>query len=207
MSGVERGFVGNGDGIGGEMGRQKTPGPAGGTGVLANGGVGVSGSEIPLVLVQIADAGGEELDAGGEVLFVAGFDGLVDVAGGDGDGPGDRAAGDHALEAGGIGAAGREDFRLPLDFVFFGGGLHEGDHAVIADDRGIHELDGRAFAEGGAAFLRGGAGDVVGDGGVQAEAEVRLDLEGGCLGAAEADFLLDGEDGVEIVGGFGFALS
>lgn len=84
--------------------------------------------------VQFADASGEEFDAGGEILFVAGFDGLMDMASGDGDGTGDGPTGDHALEVSGVGAAGREDFRLPLDFVFFGGGLHEGDHAVIADD-------------------------------------------------------------------------
>ena len=154
--------------------------------------------------IEIADAGGEEADAICEVLFVAGFDGLVDVAGGDRDRAGDRAAGDHALEAGGIGAAGAEDFRLPLDFVALGGGLHESDHAVIADHGRVHQLDGSAFAEGGAAFLGRRAGDVVGDGGIEAEAEIRLDLEGGSLGAAEANFLLDGEGGVEIVGRFGF---
>ena len=111
---------------------------------------------------------------------------------------------DHALQAGGVRAAGGEDFRLPLDFVVFGGGLHEFDHAVIADHRGIHELDGGAFAEGGAAFQWGGAGDVEGNGGVEPEGEVGLDLQGGRLGAAEADLLLDGEHRIEIIGGFPF---
>jgi hypothetical protein len=50
------------------------------------------------------------------------------------------------------------------------------------------------------------AGDVVGDGGVQAEGEIRLDLERGGLGAAQADFLLHGENGVKIVGGLGLPL-
>ncbi len=131
---------------------------------------------------------------------MAHLDGLVDVASGDGNSADDGSAGDHPLEAGGIGAAGSEDFWLPLDLMAIGGGFHEVDHAVVADDGGIHELDSCAFAEGGATFLRSRAGDVVGDGGIESEAEVWLDLEGGRLGTAEADFLLDGEDRVEIVG-------
>ena len=38
-------------------------------------------SEFPVVPLEFADAGGEEQDAGGDVLLVAGFEGLVDVAG------------------------------------------------------------------------------------------------------------------------------
>lgn len=135
---------------------------------------------------------------------MAGFDGLVDVARGDGDRAGDRATGDHSLEAGGIGATCCEDFRLPFDFVALCGGLHELDHAVVADDGGVHELDGGPFAEGGAAFLWRGARDVVGDGGIEAESEVWLDFQSCSLGTAEADFFLDGENGVEVVGWLAF---
>ena len=58
----------------------------------------------------------------------------MNVAGGDRDRACDRAAGDHALKAGGVGASAGEDFGLPLDFVAFGGGFHEFDHSVIADN-------------------------------------------------------------------------
>lgn len=78
-------------------------------------------------------------------------------------------------------------------------GFHVGDHAEVTDDRRIHEFNSCALAEGGTALLRDGVGHVVGDGGIEAEGEVRLDLEGGGLGPAQADFLLDGEDAVEIV--------
>lgn len=63
--------------------------------------------ELPVVLVDVTNTGGKEGDACGDVLLVAGFDGLVDVAGGDGDGTCDGSAGDHALEAGGVRATGR----------------------------------------------------------------------------------------------------
>ena len=61
---------------------KKTPDPAGGAGVLASDGLRWL-SEVPFVLIQIADACGEEQDAGGKIVFVAGLDGLVNVAGGD----------------------------------------------------------------------------------------------------------------------------
>ena len=60
----------------------------------------LSESEIPLVLIEVADAGGEQLDACGEVGEVAHLNGLVDVAGGDRDGSGNGTIGHHALEAG-----------------------------------------------------------------------------------------------------------
>ena len=151
--------------------------------------------------INLADACGEQQDAGLEVFFVGGLDGLVDVAGGDRDSTGDGTTGDHTLEVGGIGTTCGEDFWLPLDLVLFGGFFHELDHAVVADDGGVHEFDGDAFAEGGALFLWCGAGDIVGDGGIEAEAKVWLDREGGGLGTTEADFLLHGEAGVEIEGG------
>ena len=156
------------------------------------------------MLIQLTDASGKQEDASGKVLFVAGFDGLVDMAGGDGDGTGDGASGDHSLKAGGIGATTTEDFRLPFDFMAGGGRFHKFNHAVVADDRRIHELDRGTLAEGGAAFLWGGAGYIVGDGGIQSKAEISLDLEGGSLGTAEANFLLDGENRVKVVGGFAF---
>ena len=159
-----------------------------------------TGLKFPVVLVEFADAGGKEIDAGREVILVAGFDGLMDVACWDRDRSGDRAACDHALKASGVSAAATEDFRLPLDFVAFRGGFHEGDHAVVADDRRIHELDRRATAEGRAAFLRRGPWDVVRDRGVEPEAKVGLDLNGGRLGATKTDFFLDGEYRVEVVG-------
>ena len=151
--------------------------------------------------INLADACGEQQDAGLEVFFVGGLDGLVNVARGDRDRASDGATGNHALEVGGIGAACGEDFGLPLDLVLVGGFFHEFDHAVVADDGGVHELDGDAFAEGGALFLGRGAGDIVGDGGIEAEAKVWLNGEGGGLGPAEADFFLHGEAGVEIEGG------
>ena len=157
--------------------------------------------EFPVMGVNFADACGEQQDASLEVFFVGGLDGLVDVAGRDRDRTSDGAAGDHALEVGGIGATCSEDFGLPLDLVLVGGFFHELDHAVVADDGGVHELDGYAFAEGGALFLWRGAGDIVGDGGIEAEAKVWLDSEGGGLGTTETDFLLHSEAGVEIEGG------
>ena len=67
------------------------------------------------MLVEVAHTGREEFDGAGEVLFVAHLDDLVDVAGGNGDGAGDGAAGCEALQAGGIGSATCQDFRLPAD--------------------------------------------------------------------------------------------
>lgn len=125
----------------------------------------------------------------------------MNVASRDGNGASDGAAGDHALEVGRIGAARGEDFGLPLDLVLVGGFFHEIDHAVVADDGGVHELDGDAFAEGGALLLGSGAWDIVGDGGIEAEAKIGLHGEGGGLGTAEADFFLHGEAGVKIEGG------
>ena len=151
--------------------------------------------------IDLADASGEQENAALEVFFVGGLDCLVDVAGGDGDRASDGSTSDHALEVGGIGATCGEDLGLPLDLVFFGGFFHELDHAVVADDGGVHEFDGDAFAEGGALILGRGAGDIVGDGGIEAEAKVWLHGEGGGLGPAEADFFLHSEAGVEIEGG------
>ena len=163
-----------------------------------------AGLERPIEFVDFADAGGEEEDAAFDVVFVRGLDGLMDVAGGDGDGSGYAAAGDHALEVGGIGASSGEDFVLPGDLMLVGSFFHVANHAVVADDRGVHELDGDSFSEGGALFLGGGTGGVEGDGGIETEGEVGLDELSGGGGAAKADFFLHGEDGVEVVGGLAF---
>lgn len=105
------------------------------------------------MLVQLADAGGEELDASGDVALVTGFDGLVDVACGDGDRACDGATCNHALQAGCVGTPCCEDFRLPLDFMVLRRVFHELHHAIIADHGRIHELDSGSFSKGSAAFF------------------------------------------------------
>ena len=91
---------------------------------------------------------------------------------------------------------------MPFDLLFIGGVFEVFDHAVVADGGGVHDFDAGAFAKLGDHFLRSSSGGVVGDGGVETEAEVGLDFERGGVGAAEADFFLDGENGVEVVAGF-----
>src|SRR3546814_18124023 len=53
----------------------------------------------------------------------------------------------HALDAGSICTSGGKQLGLQFDLVFVSRLLHVVYHAVIADHRGLHDLDGGAFAK------------------------------------------------------------
>lgn len=156
-------------------------------------GVGVGGGGV-------LEVGGEEVDGGLDVVFVDHFVDGVDVAGGDAEGDA-GASGGGALEGAAVGAAAGEDFELVGDGVAGGEVAEMFDEEGVADHGPVHEFDADAGAEGGDLGVGAAAGVIGGDGGVEGDADVGLDAEGGGGGAAEADFLLGGGDGDDGAGG------
>src|SRR5690606_22647760 len=158
----------------------------------------------PVETVDIAQGGFEQVDGESHIFFVDHFDHLVDVLGRYGD-----AAGDYAVsgpsEVCGIRAAHRQDLPLVFDALFGGFLLQVPDHSVVADAGAVEDLDGRSLSEFADHFLRLRTRHVEGYGCVEIDAEVSAYGVRGRLRPAEADLLLHGENGVEVVGQLGVA--
>ena len=132
------------------------------------------------------------------------FNDLVNVAGGNGDGPGNGAARNKLLHGSGVRAACRQHFHLPFDLVGVRHGLHELHHAAVRNHGAVIQLDGGTCAQVGDLVVRRGAGNVAGDGDVQGDGEVGLDVQRAGLRAPQPYFLLNGEGGHEVAGGLLF---
>ena len=130
------------------------------------------------------------------------FNNLVHIAGGNGNGPGNGTARNEFLHGSGIRASRRQHFRLPFNFVGVCHGLHELDHAAVCNDGTVIQLDGGACAQVGNLVVRRSSGNVTGDGDVQGNGEIRLDVQRAGLRAPQAHFLLNGKGGHEVAGGF-----
>ena len=77
--------------------------------------------------------------------------------------------------------------------------LQSGDHDGMADDGGVHHLDGRTLSQlDGAAALA--ARGVVHVSDIHRQGVVRVDGPGRRLGSPQAHLLLNGEDQVQVVG-------
>ncbi len=69
-----------------------------------------------------------------------------------------------------------ENFELVLDVVLTGEVAQVPDNSGMADLGGVHHLDRRSGAEAGDFLVRAGAGDVVGHGQVERDADVGVDV-------------------------------
>ena len=84
----------------------------------------VDGVPGPVPFVHVHGAGGQERYGSVQVILVRHFNDLVNVAGGNGDGPGNGAARNKLLHGSGVRAACRQHFHLPFDLVGVRHGLH-----------------------------------------------------------------------------------
>ena len=149
----------------------------------------VDGVPGPVPFVHVHGAGGQKRYGSVQVVFVSHFNNLVHIAGGNGNGPGNGTARNRFLHGSGIRASRRQHFRLPFNFVGVCHGLHELDHAAVCNDGTVIQLDGGACAQVGNLVVRRSSGNVTGDGDVQGNGEIRLDVQRAGLRAPQAHFL------------------
>ncbi len=132
-----------------------------------------------------------------------GFVDGVDVTGGDGEGE----AGDSsvlALNASGISSSSGEKFELVFDFVFDGEVFEVLDHFGVTNEGGVEDFDRGAFTEFGNAILSRNAGEIVGEGDIEGDAEVGLETASGGGCPTKSNFFLGCGDSIDVnIVGFG----
>lgn len=72
------------------------------------------------------------------------------------------------------------------------------DHFGVANEGGIEDFDCSAFAELGDTEFRGDAGEIVGKGDVEGDAEVGFDSASGGSGTTKSDFFLSCSDSIDV---------
>lgn len=101
---------------------------------------------MPVKRVDFLYCMGQQIDTVLDIGFIGHFNGLVYVTGGYADGSCDGTGFSVPLKARGVCSPGRQDLRLPFDFVLVRRLLQELNHACVADRAGVHDLDAGSFA-------------------------------------------------------------